>query len=197
MKRSWFAEWGIVLIGIVLFAVFWIVCFINEDPIVNSRGFLQGVSALVSILGFLAVILAIVEYISSERGRRRTRTQETVKMAAEFMSKFYDAPELAEIKQHLREQTNYTRPPSNYSLRDDEVRLMNLFETLAIAVERDSLDIELVNRMLGTPLREMRRHPMLKTLLEDPKFSYEGITRVLLPRLEELDRKSAHKKGDG
>lgn len=188
MKYQRIVQWGIIL-AVLIALVGLVLAFVFYKQVVAYKDFLQGVASVVSIFGILALILALLEYSTSEKERRRVRAFEEVKMSMEFMSKFYDTPELAEIRTALRDKTPYKRPPSatpGYdSLRDDEVRVMNFFETIAIAVQAGCLDIALVDRMLGSPIGEIQSHPTMSTLLKDPKFSYEGFTEVLVPRLKE------------
>jgi hypothetical protein len=193
MKRQYLVEWGVGLIALFILFVL-AMAFIFQDQVIAQKDHLQAVSSLVSIFGVFALLFALLQYVSGERERRRTRNVERVRTMVEFMNTFYNAPELAEIKKHLRDQTEYKRPPSAVpgysSLRDDEVQVMNFFETLAFAVEEGVLDIALVYRMLGSPIAEMQRHPTMKQLLES-KFSYEGVTQVLIPRLNEYRAKRA------
>ena len=66
---------------------------------------------------------------------------------------------------------------------------MNYFEAIAIAVQQGSLDVDLVNKMLGKPMTEVQDHPEMKRFVGnrgDDTYDYEVFAGFLLPKIRKL-----------
>jgi len=176
-----------IIIAIVILVAFLALAIALRGFLAAANPFLQAASSIVTILGLLLFVLALIEYRARDEQRRFDASRDRAAMSIDLMARFYDDSELGDMRTFLRDQTGYERPPSlrpgYVSLRDDEVRVLNYFEAVAIAYQQGVLDIALINQMLGSPMTEAASHPTMKSLIEGPVFSYETFSQVLLPDL--------------
>jgi hypothetical protein len=142
---------------------------------------LAAAASLASSLGFISIAVALWSAIGQQRETRRTRVFERTKLSLDLMSRFYDDPEFDELRQSLWSAEPSERGSAN-PLTRAEIRLLNYFEGIALAVHKGALDLCSVRRMLGCPLRQLADNPYLGPFIRDPKNSYEGI-RELWSRL--------------
>ncbi|MCG7400563.1 DUF4760 domain-containing protein [Caballeronia zhejiangensis] len=128
----------------------------------------------VSILGIVAAVCAALGFLTGEIERKRVHALDRVKLSLELMGRYYDDSAFDELRPSLRSGSELPRP-SLGSLRVDEIRFLNYLEGVSIAVEQGALSMHLVQRMLGTPIRQLVGHPFLGSFCMDEKRSYEGI----------------------
>jgi len=93
------------------------------------------------------------------------------------MTKYYDDSEFDDLRHRLWSRSVGDRSSGN-QLSRPEIRLLNFFEALGIAVQQGVLDAHLVGRMLGAPLRQLAENPFLGPYAGSPKNSYEGIREL-------------------
>ncbi len=187
-----------------------------RETLDDNRNILAAAASVATILGVLALVPAFLAYLSNaeiqgeqseENSKRiaaelegeRLRVQremelERVRLSVDLLSKFYDNASLDEIRRLLRTpKADYKLPDSpGDDLRDDEVRMMNFFEALSVAVEKEVIDPDLLNRLLGCPIREITIHPVAQRLMK-PEYSYEGFVNVLVPALVPFWREQGSK----
>ena len=140
-------------------------------------------------LGIVSAALTGVQFLHKTAF---DRTQ----LALKLMREFYEDDRLEEVRRALRNGTSlqpqvYAHPGGSTTdcLRPDEVRVMNYFEAIAIAVQRGALDVGLVNKMLGKPMTEVEDHPDMKRFVRNrgnDTYDYEVFAGVLLPRIHKL-----------
>ncbi len=134
-------------------------------------------ASLVSILGVLSIVVALWSFIGQQRETKRSRAFERTKLSLELMSQYYNDPEFDELRHRLWARKAGERTQANLLTRG-EIRLLNYFEALALAVDQRVLDAHLVSRMLGSPLRQLAENPFLGPYVNNPKHSYEGIREL-------------------
>jgi hypothetical protein len=182
---------SIIFIGLILLVAFLGAIFAAKKFLVDNAPLIVVAKDLASVLGLIGLVAAVATYTSSVRARQSNRKLERVKLSIDLMSRFYQPPELEEIRRSLREHKKLTRPPEYpNSLRWDEVWVMNFFESLAISIDEGLLDIKLVNKMFGSPILEVAQNPSLLPLVYDAAaeqiYSYEGYIRALYLPICEL-----------
>ena len=139
---------------------------------------------LASIAGLAGIIIAAATFFAGERGRRSNRALERVKLTVDLMSRFYWPEELEEIRRALRQWDKIRLPPPKEfpdSMRWDTVWVLNFVETLAIAVDEGLLDVEIVDKMLGSPILEIMKHQDTQCYVLDKNqhiYSYEGYAKL-------------------
>jgi hypothetical protein len=186
---------SVILVGLVLLIAFLIVVFALKEFLIANADLIVVAKDLTSVLGLSGLVIVAATFISSERARREreqeneqarqeNRKLERVRLSTDLMSRFYGPQELEKIRRALREHEPLRRSAGHpFSLRWDEVWVMNFFETLAICVEEGLLDIKLVDKMFGSPILEVAVNPSLRQLVYDEEaeevYSYEGYIRTL------------------
>lgn len=134
-----------------------------------------------SILGVIAVASGALTFLSQERERQRARAYDRVRLSLDLMARYYEDEKFDDLRPALWAGADLPRAPMG-GLRTDELRFLNYLEGIAIAVQEGAIDISLVRRMLGTPIRQLSEHPQLGTFCLDSRRSYEGI-RYLVAQL--------------
>ena len=175
---------SIIASGLILLVTFLGVIFAAKSFFIANAPLILVAKDLASVLGLIGLVAAVATYTLNERTRQSNRKLERVKLSIDLMSRFYQPPELEEIRRSLREHKKLTRPPEYpNSLRWDEVWVMNFFESLAISIDEGLLDLKLVNKMVGSPILEVAENPSLLPLVYDATaeqiYSYEGYIRTL------------------
>ena len=186
MKRPTSVTGSVILIAAIAVACLFASGLLFKDAIERNAAFLQGLAGVTAVVGVAAIIATVAQVNVAEGARHRNYNLEQVRIASEFMRQFY-ASELDDIRRQLRSSSPIPVGVSREDISNDLVRLMNILEAVAIAVDRRLLDIELVDRMLQKPIHDIYRHKEVYGLFEDAtEFSYEGVTEILVPRLAKL-----------
>lgn len=140
----------------------------------QNKDALAAAASLVSIFGIFSIIIALWSFIGQQLETKRARAFERTKLSLELMSRYYDDPEFDELRHRLWARKPGERAQPNLLTRG-EIRLLNYFEGLALAVDQQILDAHLVSRMLGAPLRQLAENPFFGPYVSNPRHSYEGI----------------------
>ena len=178
---SRFSPIVILLLGVSVIALFILVVISQSSAFASYAEALSAGRDLASIVGLMTIIFAAITYISGEHDKKQQRALERVKLTIDLMSRFYGPQDLEDVRRALREHTALESPAEfPHSLRWDEVWVMNYFETLAIAVDEGLLDIQLVNKMVGSPILEVMANPRMSRLVKDGDVthSYEGYAKL-------------------
>ena len=180
MKRQILA--ALAACSIVLLVIVLIALFLHEQ-LARYHDAFRALAYVGATFGALSVIFAVISYFATEKDRAYNRSLERAKLTIDLMSQFYEPEWLEEIRRSLRDGTPFTREPiegseDEFSLRRDEVWVMNFFETISILVDEGVLSPELVERMLGSPILEVRTNPSTRGLIEE-RFSYEGYKQLV------------------
>jgi hypothetical protein len=190
------AVWLYLLLAAVPSALILALAWFFRDALAVHAPALAAARDAIACLGILTGILAAVQFVTTERERAaklviegkkiemetKKIDYERTRLALELMFQFYEDERLEEVRRALRDRTSLQR--STGSLRYDEVRVMNFFEAVAIAVQEGCLNPSLVERMLGSPMTEVKVNPTMKCLLNH-RFSYEAF-QDLLPKIEAI-----------
>ena len=136
---------------------------------------LNAASSIVSIMGVLTVLIGIWSFIGQQRETKRRSALERTNLSLGLMARYYDDPEFDELRHRLWSRSAGDRADGNQLTRG-EIRLLNYFEALALAVDQHVLDPYVVGRMLGSPLRQLAENPFLGPYVA--RHSYEGIREL-------------------
>ncbi len=178
--RQYNPAWFFALL-LAFSAVAVLVLWLSADRLKEHRDALIVIKDAVSILGVVAVIAAALGFLSQELERRRAHALTRVQLSLQLMSRYYEDSLFDELRPALWSGTELPRALIG-RLRVDELRFLNYLEGVAIAVEEGVIDMQLVDRMLGTPIRQLTKHPLLGPFCLSASRSYEGI-RYLSERL--------------
>jgi hypothetical protein len=183
----WAVVLGMVLILFTLFAASRLAGTVTED---HAR-VVQVSRDLAAIAGIVGVLVAAAGHFAAERERRRSWALQRLRLAAELMNKFYEDPNLEDVRAALRGSSAFPQTETGQPrLTRDVVRLMTLLETLGIAVKEECLDAETVDLMLGAPILEIAAHPVARQLVNvEPRedlldgSSFEAYEQYLYPAI--------------
>ena len=134
----------------------------------RNKDALAAAASIVSMLGVVSIAVALWNLVGQQRESKRRMAFERTKLSLELMSKYYDDSDFDEIRHLLWTRMGGGRSPEG-RLSNADIRLLNYFEAISIAVNQRVLDVHLVSRMLGTPLRQLAENPFFGPFVADPE----------------------------